>query len=999
METKERSDSLATMLINKIKGESLPDYTIISLKESPPLYDLAKKYKEKYPKLPVRPIILISKITDPAGQHNRTFPKLWIEAEMVAKLLPDLVLKRLLNDRVTIEYNDGTGSYYDPLNAIISIKGAQDFIHEIGHHIWNSWLIRDDEPEKRIAVNNSSVDDLKSRKKLPGRLIPDAHKDYAVLVGAYSGQFIEDPSKTGLSNRKNDLEEHFARNFDYRMRGRVLDVAYLKKTILILLFSVLLLDYDTVLAIPPDFNADRRVNIRCPVTVAHDNDDQFEPDGLMKTLKRLYHELDENLKFSERTAVNSKYGNGYVFSDDPNHGMFFISHAKASFPEGSLDSLLPQDKIIFQEVFYITLIDWDKLQIGIVRQKDKKRFTINVPDFEKAFIWYNALLDRQRAYIPVYGFLSLPGEADEFPTIWDSWGGHKSDTATPPESLVDYDFYKVLDYQNGFYLLAKDYFEFDYRNNIEDFGIIGWVKKEFITLWRSRLYYHPMRPVQFFDDNNSRSKSKETGEINKFYVEHAYLKERLFSDIVEKLDQENLHKFYTHFGFPQLKDPEYNKDSNYSEVFIPGAFTPRLMRLLSKSIKRNLNTFFLIDISESMRPFADYIKSFNKSVRDMRQADIALRMNRVYAYWDSSKSDRDIKAEPNFIRVKRPEDLTFIQRSKDHNYAEPLMRSFTKILDQIDSLQNKKMILPLHEKLLFIITDAGANDITDESFKYIVKKARDLNIRVYFIYPNDPGVRAPNSNMDDTPTAAYNGFTGLVSSYEAENPEGEDITFRKFEFKAEKLLSEKERQQDFTEQHKHLLDAITAYMDHIFRGTSVESPSKDIILYFSDERLLTEMRKWSDRRIQVLNHVIKYIKSVEDPSIWEERIAIPAKPVESFLRAIRTQDDISIADLKKLIIINSLVSVDDIEKCRSLYDHIKPLIEKQTFKSTDDVFYMALTRREPGKNTRWNKALGEDKSLLGEYLSEREFHLNSFNQAVQRKFMYIKVNELYASPE
>lgn len=772
-------------------------------------------------------------------------------------------------------------------------------------------------------------------------------------------------------------------------------MAHLKNAITFLFIGALLLTHGIAVAVPPDLNADRRVNIRCPSTIYKDRVDQFEVDGLMNTLRRLYHELDENLKASERKAVSSKYGTGYAFSDDPNQGIFFIGHAKASFPNESLDSLYPQAKIDFQEVFFITEIDWDKQRLKIVRQKDKKRFTIDIPDFEKAFIWYNALLDKQRAYIPVFGFLSLPGEAVEFPTIWDGWEDHKMDTATPPESLVDYDFYKILDYKDGYFLLAKDFYEFDYRDNIEDFGIIGWVDKKYITLWRSRLYYHPMRPVKFFDDKDGRYESAETDEINRFYVKHAYLNERMFSDIVEKLDQENLHKFYMHFGFPQLGDPEHSKDGKNAEVFIPGAFTPRLMRLLSKSMKRNLNTFFLLDVSESMRPFADYVKSFNRSVSDMRQAGIALRMNRVYAYWDSSESDRDIKAEPGFIRVKRPENLTFIQKSMDHNYTEPLMRSFTKVLNEIRSLQDNRMILPLHEKLLFIITDAGANDLTEKAISSTVKNAQDLNLNVYLIYPSDSGVRSPNINMDDTPKDAYDNLIKLTSIYEAKNPGSKDITFRKFEFKTETLLYEEGRRQDFAEQHRRLLDAIQTYMDHVFTSAKVEVLPKDVILYFSDERLLTEMRKWSDRKIQVLNHVIKYIKSVQDPSIWEERIAIPAKPVKSFLRAIRTQDDISLSDLKKLVIINSLVSVDDIEKCRKLYDHIKPLIEKKTFKSADNVFYKALTRREPGKHTRWNKALAEDKDLLGQYLSKREFHLNSFNQAVQRKFMYIKVNELY----
>ncbi|MEE8429769.1 MAG: vWA domain-containing protein [Candidatus Desulfatibia sp.] len=768
-----------------------------------------------------------------------------------------------------------------------------------------------------------------------------------------------------------------------------------KKMIVLLFAGALLLAHSPASAIPPDLNADRRVNIKRPSSIDHDWKGQFKPDGFMNTLKRIYHELDMNLWASARSAVEKKHGAGYAFSADPNEGIFFISHAKAYFPYGSLDSLYPQDKIQFQEVFYIVEIDWDKQELKIVRQRDKKIFTINVSDFEKGFLWYNALLDKNRAFIPVYGFLSLPGEADEFPTIWNSWQDHKTDSATPPESLVDYDFYKVLDYQNGYYLLAQDFNEFDYRSDREDIGIIGWVEKKYITLWRSRLYYHPLQPVAFFNDQEGKDESLEAGEINKFYVEHVYLKERLFRDIVEKLDQESLHKFYTHFGFPQLAYPQYIKGKYYAKVFIPGAFTPRLMRLLASSIKRNLNTFFLLDVSESMRPFADYVKSFNKSVQDMRQKGIGLRMNRVFAYWDSPESHKDMKAEPNFIRVKRPENLTFAQGSRDRNYAEPLMRAMVKVLHEIESLQKERQILPLHAKLLFIITDAGPNDLSEETLSYVTQKVLDLNLSVYFIYPTDHGIRSP-ANLNDTPDDAYRNLKDLIARFEAANPEGQDITFRKFEFKAEKLKSKQERQEAFTKQHKRLLDGIQAYVDHVFKTQGAEEMPKDIILYFSDQKLLTEMRKWSDRKIQVLNHVVKYIKDIDNPTVWDQRIAIPAKPVESFLRAIRTQDDVSLSDLKKLIIINSLVSVDDIERARKLYDHIKPLIEKRTFQSADAVFYKALTGKEPGKEILWNQALGEDKGPLAEYISKRGFHLNSFNQAVQRKFMYLKVGELYA---
>jgi len=751
-----------------------------------------------------------------------------------------------------------------------------------------------------------------------------------------------------------------------------------------------------VYAIPPDFNADRRINIRCPVTI--ENENSIETDGLMTTLKRLYHELDDNLKASYREAED-KYGEGYNFSNNPNEGIFFIAHAKASFPAGRLDSLKPVMKIRFQEVFFITRIDWKKQELEITRQRDRKKFAISVADFEKGFIWYNSLLDKQRAYIPVYGFLSLPGEADKFPTLWNSWEKDKKDTATPPESLVDYDFYKILDYNNGYYLLAKDFYEFDYRNNIEDFGIVGWVEEKYITLWRSRLYYHPAKHVEFYNDREGKIVSPETDEINKFYVDHSYLKERLFSDIVEKLDQESLHRFYNHFGFPQLGDPEYTNEGTTAEIFIPGAFTPRLMRLLNKSMKRNLNTFFLLDVSESMRPFVDYIKSFNRAVSNMDKDGIALRMNRIYAYRDMSGSDLDIEKDPGFERAKRAEDLVFAHKSGDKNYNEPFMRSFEKVLDEIEKLQKQNLILPLHEKLLFIITDAGPNDFTEESFNKTLAKAKGLNLKIYFIYPDGSGVKKGNPSLSDSPEIAYKDLTTLISKYESDNPGEGAITFRKFKFDTGNLLVEKGREKDFSAQHAKLLNAIQTYMDHLFTGSMSGELPKDVVLFFSDERLLTEMRKWSDRRIQILNHVVKYIKSVNDPAQWEERIAIPAKPVESFLREIRSQNDVSLSDLKKLVIINSLVSVDDIDKCRKLYDHIKPLIEMRTSQSADDVFYKALIRRDPKEGTTWNKDLGEDSGPLAGYLSEREFHLNSFNQAVQRKFMYIRVNELYSRTE
>ena len=60
------------------------------------------------------------------------------------------------------------------------------------------------------------------RKTLEERLIPSTHKRYSLIVGAHSGQFLW--PKDTANHRLNDLDEHFARNFDYLIRGQPMEV-------------------------------------------------------------------------------------------------------------------------------------------------------------------------------------------------------------------------------------------------------------------------------------------------------------------------------------------------------------------------------------------------------------------------------------------------------------------------------------------------------------------------------------------------------------------------------------------------------------------------------------------------------------------------------------------------------------------------------------------------------------------------------------------------------
>ncbi len=85
-----------------------------------------------------------------------------------------------------------------------------------GHALWYN-LIPGTEVQKKEAVVFSLSGDRRTRQKLEEKRLPSLHLEYAALVGAYSGQFLLEEYE---NERMNDLEEHFARNLDYLIKGK-----------------------------------------------------------------------------------------------------------------------------------------------------------------------------------------------------------------------------------------------------------------------------------------------------------------------------------------------------------------------------------------------------------------------------------------------------------------------------------------------------------------------------------------------------------------------------------------------------------------------------------------------------------------------------------------------------------------------------------------------------------------------------------------------------------
>ncbi|MEM4263487.1 MAG: hypothetical protein QW666_01150 [Candidatus Woesearchaeota archaeon] len=218
-------ESEATKLVSKKKlFEDGNPYTVF-FKGRHPLYALAQEYLKAFSGRDVHPAKMnFDKNLDLKDRFRARMLSCAksLDPKTVVMLLPLPVIRKLTGDTVEIRMDDGNGSCYDAIENKIEAKGTHDFYHEIGHFYWNKAIIPINEPEQRKAVQNSLSADKTRRIALEDRLIPAVHKKYAQLVGAHSGQFLF-PDGTFYA-RMNDLDEHFARNFDYLVRGQPLEV-------------------------------------------------------------------------------------------------------------------------------------------------------------------------------------------------------------------------------------------------------------------------------------------------------------------------------------------------------------------------------------------------------------------------------------------------------------------------------------------------------------------------------------------------------------------------------------------------------------------------------------------------------------------------------------------------------------------------------------------------------------------------------------------------------
>jgi len=210
-----------TQLI-RAKQIHAPYYSITSSTMNP-LSELIQEYTHKYPDRKIQvdePLVLEYGLR--CGVMFGTDKSHGIK--MSFRHLPEPVVNKLIADNtVKISFTDGTGGRYDGERNEIECAGTLALYHEIGHYLFNNLS---ENEEQNQAVRNSILLNKNERIIIEDRLIPSRHKKYARLVGAYSGQYLIPRHMLygTIDNRMNDLDEHFARNFDFLVRGKPLEV-------------------------------------------------------------------------------------------------------------------------------------------------------------------------------------------------------------------------------------------------------------------------------------------------------------------------------------------------------------------------------------------------------------------------------------------------------------------------------------------------------------------------------------------------------------------------------------------------------------------------------------------------------------------------------------------------------------------------------------------------------------------------------------------------------
>lgn len=741
---------------------------------------------------------------------------------------------------------------------------------------------------------------------------------------------------------------------------------------------------------PIEATVNDRVNIGSICNITNEDEFRIKKYDLDYVCNWIYAEINPKIKACKK-------GSGkYVFDD--NNKLWI--RAKAPFPKGTLKSLIPLRNIGFLDLFRV--IEINNGSLVIKKKASGEKFTINSADFHKAFIWYSSLLDKDRAYIPVYGFLSIPVSAKTPVIFYDSWKNNNIKT-NYTTAWKHYDFYKILDYQkksnekSGRFLIGDPIPSFKVDCNKDNCGIIGWVEEDYVVLWRSRRYFHPKdKRVEYYDiddEDQPGQRYKNTEFINKFFVEYAYENNLWLKQKLKNITFSNIRKYYRHFGFPQVYPP-FRSQGDSVKVSIIGAYPLKIIKEVYNQAKKEMNFIFLIDNSISMKKFKDIISNICINFMD---EEYHYRNKEYYIYqdvWNVEKCSDMAQYSNSELVIKNTsvEKITYNQTGKDCDYAEPLMRAVNFVLSKVQEMKIPSDLI----KIIFIITDAGANDASEKDIINFIDNVNNQKINILLLIPSEHGAE-DYDDMVDTAKKAYEKLQDQITEYEANS-----TRFRHYTFSASNI---QEQSDELIKELKKIINEdIETSIEWVLQGGS-KSPPLLNLLDPSTAKKVVDITTGMMDDLQITNQEKKYIKHIQNEELWEARIAISHQLLQEYRNRISGMDgEVSLGDLKRLIIINSLIPIEDVPKTQNgnsidrvavslaAYSKLNKILGETLESNIDGNFFSALTGRNDVV-VKWREKISIKK--IDYFLAKRHFYLNTVETRPSNKYIYLLESDLF----
>ncbi len=429
----------------------------------------------------------------------------------------------------------------------------------------------------------------------------------------------------------------------------------------------------------------------------------------------------------------------------------------------------------FMDVLYVHEIDFMNRCIHLARVLTNERLKLSIDYFEENFIWYTELLDLDRVFMPIYGFLGVNENPESYRTRNGYDIAHGSENQfinnESAKQSFDYDFYRVLDIKNEKMLIAGNIEEVNPWNrdgsnfiNVRDMGVLGWIEEENMLIWRSRLYYHPINKDTryYLDVNCYQYDIHESEVINGLYcdADFADFDPDRFPFFHEQMQRE----YYYNFGFPLLYPP-VSAPPPHNSIGI-GVINQIPSEYLSYQEDRiDLEMQILIDNSTSMQGFGPFIHHFVEHFVGGNRYDFS--EFGCYSYYE----DGDRALTRNCTQdVLHGKDILFGLSANDNDYEEPVLLALKNVLgrmhDNAEPDHSNKI------RFVFLFADAGPNCSAKERKLWMDEVCdiiRDLSINLIIIHPSQPdNLISPVPQLKDTPETAFISLMAFIDDLKKE---------------------------------------------------------------------------------------------------------------------------------------------------------------------------------------------------------------------------------------